>query len=413
MKQTLEITSVEEIRSRFPALTRRVGDHTVAHFDGPGGTQVPERVVAAITDYLFRHNANTHWAFATSRETDTILEDAREALADLLGGRSSEIVFGQNMTSLTYHLSRTLGRRLASGDRIVVTELDHQANVAPWQALVTERAVDLRVVRMDPIAGTLDLDDLHAALTERPVRLLAICGASNALGTMPDVAGAAALAREAGAMVFVDAVHLAAHAPIDVAAMGVDFLCCSPYKFYGPHLGVLWGREDLLAELPVPKLEPAPDSAPHRFEQGTLNHEGIAGAGAAVEFLASLGHGSSRRERLTATMTELHRRGDQLFRRLWEGLGEIRGVRLVGPAPGAIRTPTLCFTVDGVSPHWVAESLDQEGVFVSHGHFYATTVIERLGYAPDGLVRAGCACYTTTEEVDRLIRGVEEVAVRA
>jgi cysteine desulfurase family protein (TIGR01976 family) len=412
IQPTAGIASVEEIRARFPALSRVENGHPVAYFDGPGGTQVPLDVVEAMTDYLLRHNSNTHWAYPTSVETDAILEGARAAMADLLGGRPDEIVFGANMTSLAFHLSRTLGRTCSPGDRIIVTELDHHANIDPWRALEVERGVEIRSVRMDPATGTLDMADLEAALAEKPARLLAIGGASNALGTITDVARAAGLARAAGALVFVDAVHLAAHATIDVAAMGADFLCCSPYKFYGPHIGVMWGRRELLAELPAPKLAPATDDVPHRMELGTLNHEGIAGAAAAVDFLASLASlapGTTRRERLRVSMEGLHRRGDDLLRRLWEGLASIPGVRLFGPPPGSPRTPTLSFRVEGHAPGSVARTLAGRGLFLSHGDFYASTVAMRLGVAPEGLVRAGCACYTTEEEVDRLVEGVAAI----
>jgi cysteine desulfurase family protein (TIGR01976 family) len=407
---TFELTgslmSVEDIRARFPALSRIEHGAPVAYFDGPGGTQVPMEVVEAVQEYLLGHNANTFWGYTTSRETDAILGGAREAFADFVGGRPSEIVFGANMTSLTFHLGRALGRRLQPGDRIVVTELDHHANIAPWQALVVERGVELRSVRIDPATGTLDDADLDTALSEAPVSLLAISGASNALGTIPDVARAAALAHDAGALVFVDGVHLAAHSLVDVAALGADFLCCSPYKFYGPHIGVLWGREQLLAELPVPKLEPATDAVPHRFETGTLNHEGIAGAAAAVDFIASLAPGETRRNRLANAFAGMHERGELLLRRLWDGLSAVPAVHLHGPPPGAPRTPTLAFTVEGFTPQAVTQALDRRAVFVSHGDFYARTVIQRLGRAPEGVVRAGCAAYTTAEEVDRLIEGV-------
>jgi cysteine desulfurase family protein (TIGR01976 family) len=407
-----EVAGLERIRAQFPALARREHGRAVAYFDGPGGTQVPRAVADAVRDYLLEHNANTHWGYATSRETDAMLEDSREAFADLLGGRPSEVVFGPNMTTLAFHLGRALGRRLGPGDRIVTTELEHHANVAPWQALVSERGVELRIARMDPETGTLDWGDLEAALGEKRVRLLAITAASNALGTTPDVARAAALARAAGALVFVDAVHLAAHALLDVHALGADFLCCSPYKFYGPHVGVLWGREELLAGLPAPKLEPAPDTVPHRLELGTLNHEGIAGAAAAVDFLASLAPGATRRDRLAATFAALHERGGLLLRRLWEQLADLPGVHLYGPPPDAPRTPTLAFAVEGIAPAEVTRALDHLGVFVSHGDFYARTVIERLGRAPEGVVRAGCACYTTDEEVQRLVQGVASLARR-
>ena len=249
-----------------------------------------------------------------------------------------------------------------------------------------------------------------AAAIGPKTRLVAIGAASNALGTVSDVRRVAELAHARGALVFVDAVHYAPHHPVDVAALGADMLACSAYKFYGPHVGVLWGRHSLLAELDVPKLEPAPESAPDRLETGTQNHEGIVGAAAAVEFLASLAPGADRRTRITRAASELHARGQQLVERLWSDLGAIPAVTLYGPPPSEPRTPTVAFTVRGVGSERVARRLADRGVFVSHGDFYATTVVRRLGLEPDGLVRAGCACYTTASEVDRLVEGVREVA---
>jgi len=266
----------------------------------------------------------------------------------------------------------------------------------------------IRVARMNPDDGTLDLDDLEAKLSPK-TRLLAIGAASNALGTITDVSRACDLARAAGALSFVDAVHYAPHALVDVRAIGCDFLACSAYKFYGPHVGVLYGRRDRLEALDAPKLAPAPDSAPERLETGTLNHEGIVGAGAAVEFLASLARGGSRRDRLARAYGVLHQRGQELVTRLWSGLEGVRGVRLYGPPPGRPRTPTVAFTVEGRTTDEVATALAAEGVFVSNGDFYATTVVERLGLSEHGLVRAGCACYTTVDEIDRLVDGVRRL----
>jgi cysteine desulfurase family protein (TIGR01976 family) len=403
---------VELTRRQFPALARHHGGRPVAYFDGPGGTQVPRSVGDAMVDYLYHHNANTHWEYPTSIETDALLLGARAALADFLGARPAEIVFGANMTTLTFHLARALGRRLGVGDEVVVTELDHHANVAPWQALVRERGITLRVARFDPETGELDWPSLEAALGPR-TRVVAIGAASNALGTISDVTRAAGLARAAGALCFVDAVHFAAHGRVDVRAIGCDFLTCSSYKFYGPHLGILFGREELVAGLDVPKLAPAPESAPERLETGTQNHEGIVGAAAAVDFLAGLGEGGTRRARLDDGARRLHGHGQALVTRLWEGLGGIRGVRRYGPAPSRPRTPTVAFTLDGHPAVEVARWLAQQGLFVSHGDFYATTVIDRLQLADEGVVRAGCACYTTEEEVDRLVRGVAELSARA
>jgi cysteine desulfurase family protein (TIGR01976 family) len=360
-------------------------------------------------DYLLHHNANTHWAYPTSVETDAALAAARAALADFLGGTPAEIAFGANMTTLTFHLGRALGRRWVQGDEIVVTELDHHANVDPWRQLAKERGLTVRTARFRPETGQLDMEDLAAALGPR-TRLVAIGAASNALGTINDVRRAADLAHAAGALVFVDAVHYAPHALVDVGSLGADFLACSAYKFYGPHVGVLWGRQPLVEALDLPKLQPAPENAPDRLETGTQNHEGIVGAAAAVEFLASLGAGTTRRARLANAFGALHARGQQLLERLWSGLRELPGVSVYGPPPGEPRTPTIAFTVRDVASEHVARALAERAVFVSNGDFYATTAIRRLGHADDGVVRAGCACYTTVEEVDRLIAGVAEIA---
>jgi cysteine desulfurase family protein (TIGR01976 family) len=398
---------VEAVRSHFPALERRHGGQPVAYFDGPGGTQVPRQVVEAMTDYLYHHNANTHWCYSTSIETDAALQQARETLADFFNASPREVAFGNNMTTLTFHVSRALGRGWGPKDEVVVTQLDHQGNVAPWRALARERGVTIRTVPFNTETGELDWEQLEDAVTAK-TRLVAIGAASNALGTISRVREAARLAHAHGALCYVDAVHYAAHQVIDVQAMECDFLVCSPYKFYGPHAGVLYGRADLMASLDVPKLDPAPNTIPDRMETGTQNHEGIVGSGAAVNFLASLSTGTTRRGRLVATLTELHARGDALVTRLWNGLNALPGVRCYGPPPGRPRTPTISFVVEGVASSEVARALAQRGVFVSDGSFYATGVLEALGQTREGLVRAGCAAYTTDEEIERLIEGVEE-----
>jgi len=403
------VLSTKEIRRCFPALARTHCGYPVAYFDGPGGTQVPRNVVEAMDDYLYHHNANTHWAYPTSEETDAIIDSARSVLADFLNAAPTEIVFGANMTTLTFHLARALGRRYQPGDEILVTELDHHANIAPWRTLEKEFSVKVRMVKMIAETGELDWDDFSRQLTER-TKLVAIGAASNALGTINDVGRAAKMAHSLGGQIFVDAVHYAPHEVIDVRAWNCDFLACSAYKFYGPHIGILYGRHDLLSSLDFPKLIPAPDSAPERAETGTQNHEGIAGAAAAVDFLASFAPGSTRRERLQASFQHLHKRGDALIEQLWNGLREIDGSHLYGPAPGARRTPTIAFTLDQMTSIDVAKNLAQSGVFVSHGDFYALTVIERLGQTPDGVVRAGCACYTTAEEVNRLLAAVRALS---
>jgi cysteine desulfurase family protein (TIGR01976 family) len=400
--------NVNNVRRDFPALERKHEGYPVAYFDGPGGTQVPRQVVEAMNTYLFYHNANTHWNYPTSAETDAALDAARVAFADFVNGDATEIAFGLNMTTLTFHLARGLATRWGKGDEVVVTELDHHGNIAPWTRLAAERGVTIRTVRMDPEAGVLDWADLEQAVTPR-TKLLAIGAASNALGTVTDVAAAARLAKAQGALVFVDAVHYAPHVLVDVKALGCDFLACSAYKFYGPHVGVLWGRNDLIASLDVPKLQPAPEAPPERLETGTQNHEGIIGAAAAVDYLASLGQGASRRDRLVSAFATLHEQGTALLARMWNGLSAIPGVRMYGCQPGSARTPTVAFTLDGMVSDDVARALARRGVFVSNGDFYATTVLERIGHADDGVVRAGCACYTTADEVDRLVAGVADL----
>ena len=400
---------LSQVRSQFPALERVHNGHPVAYFDGPGGTQVPRRVVDAMADYLYHHNANTHWSYPTSAETDAAISEARIAVADFVNASPGEVVFGNNMTTITFHVARALGRGWVPGDEVVVTELDHHANIAPWQALARERGITLRSVPFSVETGQLDWDALERAITPR-TKLLAIGAASNALGTITDVTAAARLAHGVGALVFVDAVHYAAHGLIDARLADCDFLACSAYKFYGPHAGFLYGKGSILAQLDVPKLEPAPDEAPERLETGTQNHEGIVGTGAAVDFIASIGRGQTRRERLVTAMGLLHTHGDALVRQLWEGLGAVPGVQRYGPTPDQSRTPTVSFVVNGVPSEQVAIRLAEQGIFVSHGDFYAATVIERLGHAADGVVRAGCACYTTAGEVDRLLAGVDGLA---
>jgi cysteine desulfurase family protein (TIGR01976 family) len=405
---TAPVATVEEIRAQFPALERRQAKTHVAYFDGPGGTQVPRSVGEAVGKYLFHHNANTHWNYPTSTETDTILNDARRAIADLVNGTPEEIVFGANATTLAFHVSRALLPQIKAGDEVVVTELDHHANVGPWQALARESGCTLRVVKMCCDSGQLDWDDFEQAVNKR-TKLVAVGAASNALGTVNDVARASGLARAVGAMVFVDAVHYVPHFLADVREFDCDFLVSSAYKYYGPHIGAMWCRRELLESLPFTKVKPSSNAAPERAETGTLNHEGIAGAMAAVDFLAGLTAGADRRERLQSAYDELDERSAELTRQMWSGLSAIDGVKLFGPAPDVARTSTISFTVQKVPSSEVARRLSERGLYLSHGNFYAATVVERLGLGTEGLVRAGCACYTTPEEVDRLIAGVREL----
>jgi cysteine desulfurase family protein (TIGR01976 family) len=416
---TGRVLSVDQIRRQFPALERMHGGQPVAYFDGPGGTQVPRCVVDAMADYLFHHNANTHWQYPTSEETDALLLRARHRFADFFNATAEEIAFGQNMTTITFHLARGLGRAWGPGDEIVVTELDHHGNVAPWRALAKERGVIVRTVKLNTSDGRLDWRDLERHLGPK-TRLLAIGAASNALGTITDVRGAAELAHAAGALVFVDAVHFAPHELIDVQTLGCDFLACSAYKFYGPHVGILYGKRELLESADVPRLDPAPQTSPERLETGTQNQEGIVGAAAAVDFLTSLAttpvsdgdNRDTRRDALRLTFDALRRRGETLLARLWNGLAAIDGVTLYGPRPGTPRTPTLVFTLRGYKTDDIARALAREGLFVSNGDFYATTVIERIGQAADGVVRIGCSCYTTSDEVERVIGAVGRLGAR-
>jgi cysteine desulfurase family protein (TIGR01976 family) len=438
-ESSAQTRSTEEIRAAFPSLERRYNDHYVAYFDGAGGTQTPRTVVDAVADYLLNHNANTHWEYPTSHETDVIIESARHAFADFLNASANEIVFGPNTTTMIYHLSRALGRTLGPGDEIVITELEHHANVAPWQALVVERGLTLKVAQMDPETGQLDWSDFER-LVSKKTKVVAFGAGCNALGTVNEYRRAVELAHSVGALALVDAVHYAPYFLCDVKETDCDFLTCSAYKFYGPHVSVFYGKKDLLESVDFPKLQPAPDTAPERAEMGTQNHEGIAGAAAAVDFYASLaGYGTgsgpgspsgqpawdggsdrvndstpqNRRKHLQSAFAGLRAHSAPQVKRLWESLSGINGVRLYGPPPDVERTPTVSFTVKNVASTDVARRLAERGLFASHGDFYAATVIERLGLAPEGLVRVGCACYTSDDEVERLIEAVGDIALNA
>jgi cysteine desulfurase family protein (TIGR01976 family) len=408
-KPKTEVQTVAEIRKQFPALERVHNNYPVAYFDGPGGTQVPRYVVEQMSDYLYHHNANTHWAYPTSAETDAAIEHAREVCAEFLNASPTEIAFGANMTTLTFHLSRALGLNWSAGDEIVVTELDHHANIDPWRRLALERDVTIRTVRLDTETGELNYRDLEQFVGPK-TRLVAIGAASNALGTINDLPRVIELAHDAGALVFVDAVHYAPHALLDVRDLDCDFVGMSAYKFYGPHIGILWGKSSLLSEINFPKLVPSPEYIPENAETGTQNQEGMVGAAAAIEFLASLGSKATLRENLQSVFPELHQRNMRLFTRLWEGLSSMPRVTLYGLPPDAARTPTLAFTIAGRTSTEAARSLAEKGLFLSHGDFYAWTVVERYGLQPEGFLRAGCACYTDEEEIDRLLNGVNEIS---
>ncbi|HEU5130987.1 MAG TPA: cysteine desulfurase-like protein, partial [Pyrinomonadaceae bacterium] len=334
---------------------------------------------------------------------------AREVYAEFLNASPTEIAFGANMTTLTMHLSRALSLEYKPGDEIVVTELEHHANIDPWRRLAVERDVTIRTVGIDTATGQINRDELERAIGPK-TKLVAIGAASNALGTINELKSVIAMAHNAGALVFVDAVHYAPHALIDVKELDCDFVGMSAYKFYGPHIGVLYAKRELYEQINFPRLVPAPDYAPENAETGTQNHEGMVGAAAAVEYLASLGGGVTLRDGLRSMFQETHARNKALFSRLWNALSAIPRVKMYGPPPDSPRTPTLAFTIDGLTSTEAAARLSERGLFLSHGDFYAYTIVERLGLQPEGFIRAGCAIYTTEEEIDRLIDGVKEIS---
>ena len=411
---------VEALRRRFPALAIEDGGRPVALFDGPGGTQVPDTVIDAIADYYRTSNANHDGPFLTSRRSDERVHEAHAAMADLLGAASAdEIKFGANMTSLTFHVSRSIGATMQPGDEIVVTVLDHEGNVGPWKAIAADRGLVVRTVDIRTDDVTLDLDSLDAVLGPR-TKLVAAGWASNAVGTINPVAEIVRRAHAVGAWTYVDAVHAAPHLPLDVRAVGTDFLACSTYKFFGPHAGVLYGRAEILDALPAYKLRPATD----RFETGTGNFEGLNGVTAAVEYIASVGDaygdaaaGSSRRERAVAGMRAIRRYEMDLFGRLMDGLDGIPGLSFYGIRERSRfedRTPTAAIRLAGLAPRPAAEALGAEGIAVWDGDFYATGLIERLGLLDlGGVVRIGLTHYNTAGEVDRLLDALERIAATA
>jgi cysteine desulfurase family protein (TIGR01976 family) len=414
----LNNTAVAELRAGFPALQQTAGGRPLIFLDGPGGTQVHGSVLEAMDRYLTEANSNSHGTFLYSHRTDETIAAARSALADLLNAsRPEEIVFGPNMTSLTFNLSRAIGRTLSPGDEIVVTRLDHDANIAPWLPLQEQGAV-IRHVDFDPGDCTLDMAGLEAAITPR-TRLVALGYASNAVGTINDIARAVELAHAVGAWVYVDAVHFAPHGPIDVQALGCDLLVCSVYKFFGPHLGALYGRYELLESLPAYKVRPADDAPPHKFETGTQSFEAMAGATAAVEYLSSVGrrHGTDfradfpafegRRLDLKTGLAAIRAYERELCQKLVAGLEAIPGLRIYGitdPHRFHQRVPTTSFTLEGLTPRQIARRLNEANIFVWDGNFYALAVTERLGLEEHGgMVRIGPVHYNTAEEVDFLL----------
>jgi cysteine desulfurase family protein (TIGR01976 family) len=405
------------IRKQFPSLELCVNGRPAVYFDGPGGTQVSERVMDAMTDYFLRSNSNTHGAFETSRRTDVVLAAARSAMADLLGCLPTEVAFGPNMTTLTFALSRSLGRELGPGDEIIVTGMDHDANVAPWRALA-EGGATIREVDVHLEDCTLDLDDLKRKLSPK-TRLVAIGYASNAVGTINPVAEIVKLAHRAGGLVFVDAVHYAPHGFIDVGALDCDFLACSVYKFFGPHVGVLYGKHEHLARLRPYKVRPQTEAVPDRWETGTYNLEGLAGVSGAITYLADLGarlggKPETRRQALGAAFRAIQRYERELGERLIQGLQKIRGVQIYGIKDAErfeTRTPTVAIRIGATPPRQIAEKLGERGIFVWDGNYYALNLSQRLGVEDQGgMVRIGLVHYNTAEEVDRLLEELREIA---
>jgi len=416
------IPALQPYRRFFPALGQSIQGQAVVFFDNPGGTQVPSAVIEAISAYLSRANANTGGAFATSRRTDALLAEARSRVADFLNASPDEIIFGSNMTTLTFSISRALGRVFQPGDEILVTTLDHDANIAPWLAL-QERGVIIQTADIDPANCTLNLEDLHAKLSSR-TRLIAVGYASNAVGTINDLPTIIRWAREIGALVFVDAVQYAPHGPIDVRQLDCDFLACSAYKFFGPHLGILYGKRPLLDQLAAYKVRPAPETPPDKFETGTQNHEGIAGLLGALEYLDALGRDqadlypdsytdwSGRRRAFKLAMRAIQDYERDLVAALIEGLKGVAGLHLLGltqPEDLPRRVPTIACVSPQHVPRDMARYLGEQGIFTWDGTYYALALMERLGLGKQGALRIGLAHYNTREEIERLVALLKEL----
>lgn len=406
---------VDRVRGEFPALGRRLGDTAVIYLDGPGGSQTPDSVIQAVADYLAQANANCDGPFATSQDTDRLLDQARHAAADFLGADADEIVFGANTTTINFLLAHAVARTLEAGDEVVVTELDHDANVSPWLMVAGDRELVVRTAPLRVEDGTLDLSALEALVSAR-TRVVACTLASNALGSVTDIARVARAARAVGALLWVDAVHYAPHRRLDRVAVGADVLLTSPYKYFGPHLGVAAVRRDLAVSLPADRVRPAAEFPPgHRFETGTLCHEALAGFLAAVEYLESLASGGENRAaRLDNTFRRIAAYENALTRHTLRRLSELAGVTLYGisdPERADDRTPTFCFNLDGWTAPELSAELGRRGIFTYHGNYYALGAMTALGLEPSGgAVRAGYLHYTTTQEVDRFCDAVAALA---
>jgi cysteine desulfurase family protein (TIGR01976 family) len=414
--EVTELLDAAWVRSQFPALSQTVNGHPAVFLDGPGGTQVPETVIEAISGYLRRSNANTDGAFATSQRTDAMLAAARTAMADFLGCDPEEVMFGANMTSLTFAMSRSIGRELNAGDEIVVTRLDHGANYSPWLAL-EERGITVRVAEIHDEDCTLDMEDLARKITHR-TKLVAVGYASNAVGTINNVREVVRMAHAVGAMAYIDAVHYAPHGPIDVCALDCDFLVCSSYKFFGPHMGILYGKHEHLRRLRPYKVAANTHAVPLDWEWGTLNHECIAGITACVDYLAGLGQHidpslMGRRAALLTAWKAIQSHERALVERLIAGLKQIPGLKLYGisdPRRFDARCPTVAIRIAGHPPLELATELGQRGFFTWDGNYYALNLTEHLGVEKDGgFLRIGLAHYNTSDEVDRLLRALAEI----
>lgn len=404
---------VQRVREQFPALERTFHGRRVVYFDGPGGSQVAKSAIDAMADYMSRGGANLHGVFPTSEETEQLIADTRAHAAALLGAHSEEVAFGANMTTLNFAIARAISRTWEPGDEVVVTELDHRANVDPWLTAARDRGVTVNWLRVDTDSVTLRLDALDAIIIPR-TKLVALGLSSNAVGTVTDVRKVADAAHRVGALVVVDAVHGAPHVSIDRDALGADILLCSAYKFFGPHVGIAAIRRDLFAPLDVYKLQPAPAYIPDKLETGTQNHEALAGVRAAIQLIASLGQGASLRARLVDAMQTVEAYEDDLAQRLRAGVRTLPGVTLYAAPDSHRKTPTVAFRVDGRDPREICTRLlEDRAVFVADGDFYATTLAEQLGILTSGgWVRAGLAPYNTMEEVESFLEALARILGR-
>lgn len=398
---------IEQVRERFPALNRKDNDQQVIYFDGPGGTQMADYALESMYRYISNGMANLHGTFHTSVDTDGTLDEAREAVADLLGCQPNEVAFGANMTTHAFAIARSLAGFIEKGDEIVVTELDHRANVDPWITLARDRGATVKFIKLNPETFTLRLDQLEEVITPK-TKLVAVGLSSNVTGTVTEVLSVIKRAKEAGALAVVDAVHGVPHLAIDVQELGCDILLCSAYKFFGPHVGIAVIRESIFEKLPVYKLEPAPAEIPYKLETGTQNHEGIAGVIGAIKFIEDFGHGTTRRERLLSGMHEIEEYENELAAEVESFLRSIPEIRLYRADSGR-RTPTFAFTIKGQKSRnvtaWLAEKYN---MCVADGDFYASTMAEVLGvYDTGGWVRIGLAPYNTIEEIHQFKRGLE------